>query len=358
MHQRTSGLAFLSLLALLLAACGPQPVEQLATLGATVNATPPQTLSPTHTVTLTPPLPPTPTLEPSPLPTDPPPTEPPFATHVVRAGDTLLGLARQYEVPIAAIQLGNSLGDSTIIHIGQALTIPLQTTWEGASYYWIVHVVKGGETLASIAQDFDLDVAPLRDINDLEDADQLPVGRELVLPLDRLPVTPSPTPTPTPPPTLTPTPTPVPPTELPPSAPPPAPPPADLAAWPQEVFRLINEERARYGLGPLVYNDALAAAAQGHANDCSQRGWCSHIGSDGSTVQVRVARAGYQGPGWAECWVQSGSPGQGVFWWMDEVPPNDAHLRTILSTWLQEVGVGVSPGPWDTYFFIADFGRP
>ena len=341
---------------ILLAACGTPQVEQLATLTTTASATLPQTRFPTPTFTPTPTLSPSPTVEPSPLPTDPPPTEPPFAYHIVRAGDTLLGLARQYEVSIAAIQLGNNLGDSTVIHIGQALTIPLQTTWEGASYYWIVHVVEGGETLVSIAQDFGLEVEPLRDVNDLENADRLAVGHELVLPLDRLPVTPSPTPTPTPPPTSTPTP--IPPTEPPPLALPPAPPPADLAAWPGEVYRLINEERARYGLGPLAYNATLAAAAQGHANDCTQRGWCSHVGSDGSTVQVRVARAGYLGVGWAECWVQSGSPGQGVFWWMDEVPPNDAHRRTILSTWLQEVGVGVSPGPWDTYFLIANFGRP
>jgi hypothetical protein len=43
---------------------------------------------------------------------------------------------------------------------------------------------------------------------------------------------------------------------------------------------------------------------------------------------------------------------------MDEVPPNDAHRRTLLTTFQTEIGFGVAEAPWGHYYFIADFGRP
>jgi uncharacterized protein YkwD len=136
-----------------------------------------------------------------------------------------------------------------------------------------------------------------------------------------------------------------------------APPPADTAAWPRETVRLINEVRAAHGLPPLVYNEILAQAAQAHANDCAQRGWCSHTGSDGADIKARILRAGYAPRGWAECWAQRQTPQGAVDVWMDEVPPNDPHRRTLLTTWLTEIGMGVAKATWG-YYFIADFGRP
>jgi len=58
-----------------------------------------------------------------------------------------------------------------------------------------------------------------------------------------------------------------------------------------------------------------------------------------------------------ECWAQSQSPQHAVDMWMDEVPPDDPHRRTLLSTWLSEIGLGVAKTTWG-YYFIADFGRP
>jgi uncharacterized protein YkwD len=125
-----------------------------------------------------------------------------------------------------------------------------------------------------------------------------------------------------------------------------------------EVFNLINAQRAAQGLPPYAYNETLAQAARLHGQDCLQRGWCGHTGSDGSSVRVRVSRAGYDMLGAAECIVYAPDPQKAVAWWMDEVPPNDAHRRTLLSTWLTEIGISVTPIGNGTYYFIADFGRP
>ena len=257
------------------------------------------------------------------------------------------------------------MGESTILRVGEELVIPPQAGWEEASRFWVVYVVKAGETLAGIAQTYGLEVEVLQAVNGLDDAGRIQVGQELVLPLNApatafVPTpTPVPTDTPTPPPTLTPAPTAEPAAAPPtPAAAPPVPPPADIAAWPRETVRIINEVRAQHGLGPLAYNETLAQAAQAHANDCQQRGWCSHYGSDGSNIKTRILRVGYEPTGWAECWAWNQSPQAAVDMWMDEVPPDDAHRRTLLSTWLTEIGMGIAEAPSWGYFFIANFGRP
>ena len=133
------------------------------------------------------------------------------------------------------------------------------------------------------------------------------------------------------------------------------PPLAGASDSPQQVWQHVNGERDRQGLYQLAYNELLALAAQAHANDCSQRGSCSHTGSDGSDEADRARRAGYHGTV-DESWVWSASAGDAVFWWLDEVPPNDWHRCMLLSDYLSEVGVGVAPAP-SGYFFIAVFGR-
>jgi len=355
------------LLIILLPSCATELTDDSAM--PTASAVP--IVAPTRTPTYPPSHPSIPASPPGPteIPTEPPPTESDAVTHTVQRGDTLLGLAREYGVPMAAIQLYNGMGDSTVVQVGQVLSIPPQTGWEGASAFWVVHVVKAGETLVGIARTYSLKAATLKAVNGLTDADLIRIGQELVLPLDApaATVAPSPIPTATPVPSLTPTSTPTadglsesPPSTVPSSSPTVAqavPPPADVAAWPHETVRLINEVRAQHSLGPLVYNETLALAAQAQANDCAQRGWCSHTGSDGSNIKTRIQRTGYEPASWAECWAQRKTPQGAVDIWMDEIPPNDPHRRTLLTTWLSEIGVGVAQTDWG-YYFIADFGRP
>jgi uncharacterized protein YkwD len=269
---------------------------------------------------------------------------------------------------MAVIQQHNHMGSSIDLFAGDVLTIPPAIGWEGASAFWVQYVVEAGDTLIEIADRYRLTVEILQGVNGLIDADQLWVGQELVLPLEApaLAYAPPPTPTPVPPPTATPAPAETPAVAT--ASPEPAAaisavtaaeaPPADVAAWPREVARIINQVRAQHGLPPLAYNQTLAAAAQGHANDCSQRGWCSHTGSDGADLNTRLLRVGYDPTGRAECWAMSRSPQHAVDMWMDEVPPNDAHRRTLLTTFQTEIGVGVAEAPWGHYYFIADFGRP
>lgn len=360
--SRRRGWLGLTLL-LLLAACSAPP-----TTSPTESASPVATSRPpAPPVSATAPATDSPAPTPEPTPSSPEAPPPAVATptvYEVASGDTLLDLALRFGVPMAAIQLHSGLGAATDLRVGQVLTIPPASEWPGASPFWVIHEVQPGETLSQIAAHYGADPVALININALNDADILSVGDWIVLPLDspieqaalaqvaplQLAVTTEPGPEATP--TLAPT--------AAPTLPPDVPPPAEVVDWPTEVLRLINEQRAANGLPPYTYNETLALSARLHGADCQQRGSCNHTGSDGSTIKDRVLRVGYPAAGWAECIVYSSSPAQAVYWWMDEVPPDDWHRRTLLSTWVTEIGIAVVPIPGldGYYYFIADFGRP
>lgn len=285
------------------------------------------------------------------------PTPEPRATvYTVQPGDTLLGLALRWGLPMAALQLANGLGESTELQVGQPLTIPPVNGWEGASPFWVVRLVAEGDTLLGIAARYGLDFTALAAVNNLTYDDVLTVGQPLILPLE-VPADLAQA-TATAPPTAEPVATTAAPVLSTPAVPSPVLPSGDLAAWAAETFRLINEQRAAYGIPPYTWNDTLALAAQLHGEDCRAHNSWSHTGSDGSRVKDRLWRAGYPAVGAAECFVYAASPQQAVAWWMDEAPPDDWHRRTLLSTWVTEVGVAVIPDGRGSYYFFADFGKP
>lgn len=360
-----------TLLVTLTAACAGTASSPATYTPATPSLAPSATpIEPSSTEILGPPG----TAEPSPQPTEPPTRDAAVEReaaagsairHTVQPGDTLLGLATEYGLPMAAIQLRNQMGESTVVRAGQTLSIPSPSSevWEGSSAFWVVHEVKAGETLIAIARSHGVDPGLLQAVNDVADADRLTAGQNLVLPLTgpasaqaaRTRQEPLAAATSAPPVTVEASESPAPTEVTQPTAPPSALS-ADLAEWPREIARLINEVRAQHGIGPLAYQPALEQAAQAQADDCAQRGWCSHTGSDGSDIRARIWRTGYQPSTWAECWAQTQSPQRAVEGWMNETPPNDPHRRTLLSPRFSEIGIGVADATWGAYI-IANFGH-
>lgn len=111
--------------ALLLAACGqvitlqPTPTpEPTATLSVVVVVATPQ---PTSTpAPYTPEPTPTPTVTPTPI------------THVIQSGESLLGIATQYDISVAALQDANGILDPRFLQIGEQLIIPRPEEVEAA----------------------------------------------------------------------------------------------------------------------------------------------------------------------------------------------------------------------------------
>ncbi len=135
------------------------------------------------------------------------------------------------------------------------------------------------------------------------------------------------------------------------------------AAWEQQVFDLVNAERASASLPPLKRVPALDDASRYHAADMAQDGYFDHNSFDksGSNPPVQVctwsARIGSYYPGWnslAEN-IAAGysSPASVMAGWMN----SQGHKDNILSNSNWELGVGYFPGGSYGHYWVQDFGR-
>jgi len=116
-----------------------------------------------------------------------------FATHIVKKGETIGGIARKYGVSVEEIveNSDNNIGRNNLIHIGQVLTIggvlaadtkskskPKPTEVEVAVTPG-THRVADGETLIQIAKRYSLKVEDLASANDRRIDDVLQPGQVL-----------------------------------------------------------------------------------------------------------------------------------------------------------------------------------
>jgi len=119
-------------------------------------------------------------------PTPTPPTTEDYIIYTVKSGDSLYKIANQYEVSVAEIIELNNLG-TTVLQIGQQLKIPTKTVSEPLYY-----IVKSGDSLYKIANQYNVTVNDLINANNLTST-TLQIGQQLIIPSTGT------TPTPTPP---------------------------------------------------------------------------------------------------------------------------------------------------------------
>ncbi|MCS7054574.1 MAG: LysM peptidoglycan-binding domain-containing protein [Thermoflexales bacterium] len=279
--------------------------------------------------------------------------------YIVQPGDTLLGIALAFNVSVASIQALNNLDDPGLIRAGQRLKIPAAESQANEGAPWTLYTVQPGDTLSAIAARFRLRVGDLTRANGIAESAIIRVGQKLVIPV-RGPAQPTAARVELIP--LVPITATAPASEAPPTGPQPASPPANDAAAEVEAMRarlleLYNQARVANGVAPLAHSAVLQAAAQGHAEDCAARGWGSHIGSDGSRASQRIARAGYPGRITGENWALARSADQAFeMWYTREIPSRGPHLMNILSPRYKEVGFGIARASNGFYFLIANFG--
>lgn len=100
-------------------------------------------------------------------------------THLVRPGDTLSDIAREYRVSLAELRAWNGLEGRSFIHAGQVLLV------EGASssdlaLRRLTYRVRRGDTLSTIARRFSVSVEQIRQWNNLS-RDQILAGESLTI---------------------------------------------------------------------------------------------------------------------------------------------------------------------------------
>ena len=174
---------------------------------------------------------------------------------------------------------------------GMELPTPTPVPSDLARGTLLDYTVRPGDSVAAIAAQFRSTEDAIIEENELENANAILVGQNLVIPVNL--VTPEPT-------------------RLPPTAA------ADVTATPlaltgsanptpfeascdyeentdyiAQIFELVNNERVTRELSPLEENPQLTAAALVHTDDMVCNSFLAEDGSDGSTPEERVAAQGY-----------------------------------------------------------------
>lgn len=99
--------------------------------------------------------------------------------YTVADGDTLSSIGEKFKISTDALKYVNSLTDSSILSIGQTITIPPVSG--------LIHTIEEGDTLDSIAEKYDVASQAVADFNYILDTSKLSVGDELVIPGAKVP---------------------------------------------------------------------------------------------------------------------------------------------------------------------------
>lgn len=106
----------------------------------------------------------------------------------VRAGDTPWGIAREFQIPVRLLLEANGLNEKSILRIGQKLVIPLSSqvnsnapkSGQTARHY--VHIVRKGDSLWRLSRQYGVSLRSLMEANNLTEKSILQVGMCLVIP--------------------------------------------------------------------------------------------------------------------------------------------------------------------------------
>lgn len=96
--------------------------------------------------------------------------------HVVREGDNLTTIAQSYKVSVTAIKKENKIKDADRIRIGQKLEIP------GGAPSYVSYKIKRGDSLSSIASKHSLSSKGLAAFNGIRNANKIRIGQTIRIP--------------------------------------------------------------------------------------------------------------------------------------------------------------------------------
>jgi len=117
----------------------------------------------------------------TPQPPTPPPTVPVF--YLVRPGDTLASIARQFGTTWQAIAQANNIQNPNRIYAGMYLIIPTGTPQPPPNPTIIQYVVRPGDTLSSIARQFNTTVSAILQFNNIQNPNRIFWGTVLNIPV-------------------------------------------------------------------------------------------------------------------------------------------------------------------------------
>jgi LysM repeat protein len=108
--------------------------------------------------------------------------------HIVKRGETLFSIARHYGVTVEAICVANNIADPSRIYAGQRLVIPTHdvssapATAGALAAAGATHTVQPGENLYRIALRYGTTVKALAELNGIYNPGHIAVGQKLIIP--------------------------------------------------------------------------------------------------------------------------------------------------------------------------------
>ncbi|MBI3742285.1 MAG: LysM peptidoglycan-binding domain-containing protein [Chloroflexi bacterium] len=102
--------------------------------------------------------------------------------YVVAYGDSLDSIAAQFDVPVATIRAVNGMNARFEIYVGQSLRIPVYAGAPAAAPTYFSYVVQYGDTLFSIARRYGVSVATLTRVNRIFNPNFIFAGMRLIIP--------------------------------------------------------------------------------------------------------------------------------------------------------------------------------
>jgi uncharacterized protein (TIGR03000 family) len=128
----------------------------------------------------------------------------------------------------------------------------------------------------------------------------------------------------------------------------------ELTADEKMILKLINAEREKAGLDPLVADPKLNRAARSHSLNMAKQSTLAHE-LDGKGASERMKDAGYRLRMFGEnCGVGSRTPAQVVQMWLNSPP----HKENILKAEFNETGLGIATGKGGKKYYTQVFAVP
>ena len=120
------------------------------------------------------------------IPTVPVPPQPnEYITYIVKRGDTLYSISKNYNISVDDLVKYNQLATSTL-SVGQKILIPTLQEFEPNDSELIednIYIVKSGDTLYSIAKKYNIPIDKLKEVNGISN-NLISLGQKLVLPIN------------------------------------------------------------------------------------------------------------------------------------------------------------------------------
>ncbi|MDA8158682.1 MAG: LysM peptidoglycan-binding domain-containing protein [Deltaproteobacteria bacterium] len=106
--------------------------------------------------------------------------------YTVEPGDTLLGIASKYGVPLGTIERYNGLNNYSMLKVGERITIPGTAGTKNANYgagnHNTLYTVEPGDTLLGIASKYGVPLGTIERYNGLNNYSMLKVGERITIP--------------------------------------------------------------------------------------------------------------------------------------------------------------------------------